>query len=131
VADNNPYRLKITRPKQMSYDPFREDGSLDGRIIRIGERDETTPIWLKNGDVEYHCNARVEDVAQRLAPYHLNGIVRLHGSGNWLRDENGSWVLQQFDISDFEVLDESPLIDVVIRLRTVEGGEWSAIAPYV
>jgi hypothetical protein len=114
-----------TRPKPMRYGPFREDGSLDGRIIRIGGRDETIPIWLKNGDVEYHCNVRGEDVARRLAPYYLNGIVRLHGSGKWLRDENGRWVLQQFDVSDFEVLDDSPLTDVVGRLRAVEGGEWS------
>jgi hypothetical protein len=115
-----------TRPKPMRYGPFREDGSLDGRIVRIGGRDETIPVWLKNGDVEYHCNVRGEDVARRLAPYYLNGIVRLHGSGKWLRDENGSWILQQFDISDFEVLDDSPLIDVVSRLRTIDGGEWSA-----
>jgi len=115
-----------TRPKPMRYGPFREDGSLDGRIIRIGGRDDTIPVWLKNGDVEYHCNVRGEDVARRLAPYYLNGIVRLHGSGKWLRDENGSWILQQFDISDFEVLDDSPLADVVSKLRTIEGGEWSA-----
>ena len=115
-----------TRPKPMRYGPFREDGSLDGRIIRIGGRDDTIPVWLKNGDIEYHCNVRGEDVARRLAPYYLNGIVRLHGSGKWLRDENGSWVLQQFDISSFEVLDDSPLIDVVSKLRTIEGGEWTA-----
>ena len=33
-------------------------------------------------------------------------------------------MLQQFDISDFEVLDDSPLIAVVGKLRAVEGGEW-------
>ena len=87
----------------MRYGPFREIGTLDGRIIRIGGRDETIPVWLKDGEVEYHCNVRGEDVARRLAPYYLNGVVRLHGSGKWLREENGSWTLQQFDIADFEV----------------------------
>jgi hypothetical protein len=112
------------RPKPVRYGPFREVGTLDGRIIRIGGRDETIPVWLKDGDVEYHCNVRGEDVARRLAPYYLNGVVRLHGSGKWLREENGTWELQQFDISDFEVLDDSPLIEVVGKLRAVEGGEW-------
>jgi hypothetical protein len=115
-----------TRPKPIRYGPFREDGSLDGRIIRIGGRDDTIPVWLKNGDIEYHSNVHGEDVARRLAPFYLNGIVRLHGSGKWLRDENDSWILQQFEISDFDVLDDSPLIDVVGKLRTIEGGEWSA-----
>lgn len=113
-----------TRPKPVRYGPFREIGTLDGRIIRIGGRDETIPVWLKDGEVEYHCNVRGEDVARRLAPYYLNGVLRVHGSGKWLREENGSWVLQQFDISDFEVLDDSALTDVVGKLRAVEGGEW-------
>jgi hypothetical protein len=113
-----------TRPKPVRYGPFREVGTLDGRIIRIGGRDETIPVWLKDGDVEYHCNVRGEEVARRLAPYYLNGIVRLHGSGKWVREENGSWTLQQFDISDFEVLDDSPMIDVVGKLRAVEGSTW-------
>ena len=46
------------RPKPVRYGPFREIGTLDGRIIRIGGRDETIPVWLKDGDVEHHCNVR-------------------------------------------------------------------------
>jgi hypothetical protein len=113
-----------TRPKPVRYGPFREVGTLDGRIIRVGGRDETIPVWIKDGDVEYHCNVRGEDVARRLAAHYLNGVVRVRGNGKWLREENGSWVLQQFDIADFEVLDDSPLSEVVGKLRAVEGGEW-------
>ncbi len=49
-----------TRPKPLRYGPFREIGTLDGRIIRIGGRDETIPVWLKDGDVEHHCNVRAK-----------------------------------------------------------------------
>lgn len=113
-----------TRPKPVRYGPFREAGTIDGRIIRIGGRDETIPVWLKDGDAELHCNVRDEDVARRLASYYLNGIVRLHGNGKWVREENGTWTLQQFDIYDFEVLDDSPITDVVGKLRAVEGSTW-------
>lgn len=113
-----------TRPKPVRYGPFREVGTLDGRIIRIGGRDDTIPVWLKDGDVEHHCNVRGEDVARRLAPYYLNGTVRVRGSGKWLREENGTWILQQFDIVDFEVLDEGNLSEVVSRLRSIEGSQW-------
>jgi hypothetical protein len=112
-----------TRQKPARYGPFREVGTLDGTIIRIGGRDDTIPVWLRDGGLEHHCVAR-EDVARRLAPYYLNGVVRVHGSGKWVREENGSWVLQQFDIVDFIVLDDSSLSDVVKTLRTVEGGKW-------
>ena len=113
-----------SRPKPVRYGPFREVGTLDGRIIRIGGRDETIPVWLKDGDVEHHCNVRGEDVARRLAPYYLNGIIRVHGSGKWVREENGTWKLEQFDITEFEVLDDSPMVDVVDKLRAVEGSTW-------
>jgi hypothetical protein len=112
-----------TRPKPVRYGPFRERGTLDGTLIRIGGRDETIPLWLKDGDLEHHCQIR-EEVARRIAPYYLKGILRVHGSGKWLREENGSWVLQQFDVDDFEVLDDSPLVDVVAKLRAVEGSAW-------
>lgn len=113
-----------TRPKPVKYGPFREVGTLDGRIIRIGGRDETIPVWLKDGEIEYHCNVRGEEVARRLAPYYLNGVIRVHGSGKWVREENGAWSLEQFDITDFEVLDDSPMADVVGKLRAVEGSTW-------
>lgn len=112
------------RPKPVRYGPFREVGTLDGRIIRIGGRDETIPVWLKDGDIVYNCNVRGEEVARRLAPYYLNGIVRLHGSGKWVREENGIWKLEQFDVSEFEVLDDSPMTEVVGKLRAVEGSTW-------
>lgn len=113
-----------SRPKPVRYGPFREVGTLDGRIIRIGGRDETIPVWLKDGEVEYHCNVRGEQVARRLAPYYLNGVVRVYGSGKWVREENGTWKLEQFDITEFEVLDDGPMTDVVGKLRAVEGSTW-------
>lgn len=113
-----------SRSKPVRYGPFREVGTLDGRIIRIGGRDETIPVWLKDGEVEYHCNVRGEEVARRLAPYYLNGVVRVHGSGKWVREESGTWKLEQFDITEFEVLDDSPMTDVVVELRAVEGSTW-------
>jgi hypothetical protein len=96
---------------------------LDGMLIRIGGRDDTIPVWLKDGEVVYNCQVR-EEVARRLGPYYLTGTLRVHGSGKWMREENGAWILQQFDIEDFEVLDDSPLADVVGKLRAVEGSKW-------
>lgn len=113
-----------SRPKPVKYGPFREQGTLDGRIIRIGGRDETIPVWLKRGELEYYCSVRDEAVARRLAAHYLGGVVRVSGNGKWLREENGSWTLQQFDIIDFEVIDDSPIANVVDRLRGVEGARW-------
>jgi len=113
-----------TRPKPMRYGPFREDGSLDGVVIRLGGRDESIPVLLEDAEgAVYPCQTTVE-LSKQLAPYYRGATVRVYGSGKWVREENGSWTLQQFDISRFEVIDDSPLVDVVTKLRAVEGSEW-------
>jgi hypothetical protein len=113
-----------TRPKPMRYGPFREDGSLDGTVIRLGGRDETIPILLRDAEgVEYPCQATVE-MSKQLAPHYRGATVRVFGSGRWVREESGSWTLLQFDISRFEVVDDSPLVEIVAKLRGIEGSEW-------
>jgi hypothetical protein len=54
----------------------------------------------------------------------LEAILRVHGSGKWIREDDGSWRLLQFDIEDFEVLDDRSLVEVVSQLRSVEWHEW-------
>lgn len=111
------------RPKPVRYGPFRERGSLDGVVIRVGGRDDTVPVLLSNGEIEYPCQASVE-VSKRLAHHYRGPILRVHGSGKWVREEDKSWSLQRFDIDDFEVLDDAPLHEIVERLHAVEGGLW-------
>ncbi len=114
-----------TRPKPMRYGPFREYGSLDGIVIRVGGRGDTIPVLIKDAEgTEFPCQTTV-DMSKQLAAYYLGATLRVHGSGKWVREEDGSWTLQQFDIDRFEALDDSPLLDVVAKLRAVEGGEWS------
>lgn len=113
------------RPKPVRYGPFREWGSLDGVLVRIGGKDRTVPVWLMDGEKTHICNTSV-DVSMRLAPYYRKETLRVRGSGRWCREEDGSWTMDQFDIEDFEVLDDAPLSEVVDRLRAVEGGDWGS-----
>lgn len=116
-----------TRPKPIQYGPFRERGSLDGIVVRLGGRDKTIPVLLCNGDVSYICQASVE-LSKKLAQYYLGPQLRVHGSGKWIRDEEKTWTLQQFDIESFEILDDAPLSEVVQRLHTIEGGAWNDVS---
>ena len=55
-------------------------------------------------------------LSKKLALLYRAATVRVQGSGKWVREESGSWTLQQFDITSFEVLNDGPLIDVVSNL---------------
>lgn len=114
------------RPKPIRYGPFREYGSLDGTVIRVGGRGDTIPVLIKDAEgAEFNCQTSVE-LSKQFASHYRGATLRVHGSGKWLREEDGSWKLDEFVIDRFEVLDDSPLLDVVAQLRAVDGGEWSS-----
>jgi hypothetical protein len=112
-----------TRPKPMRYGPFRERGSVDGVVIRIGGKDDTIPVLLRDGESLISCQTSRE-VSKQMAQHYLGSTLRAYGDGKWVREENGTWQLHEFYVEDFEVLDDSQLLEVVGRLRAVEGSTW-------
>jgi hypothetical protein len=112
------------RPIPLAYGPFREDGFIDGQIIRIGGKDETIHVTLMDGDRVYTGCTVGRDLAKKMAAYFLGPSIRVHGNGTWERKGSGEWDLKGFRISDFEALDDNPLGDVIAKLRQVSGNEW-------
>lgn len=111
------------RPSPRTFGPFKELCSFEGMLIRVGGRDETVPVHLQAGDKIHICNAD-RDMARRLAPYLYQGTIRVWGDGRWEREPNGHWRLIRFDIGRFELLDDSPIGEIVAKLRKVEGSGW-------
>ena len=113
--------------ERVSFGAFNQDGSLDGRIILIGGTGDPVPVHIRQGASVYNCLASL-DVATTLGPYMFHYELRVRGTGRWLRDEDGAWVMQRFSISSFQVLDEKSLADVVAGLRNVPGSGWRDVA---
>ncbi len=112
------------RPKPLEYGPFRENGVLEGVIIKVGGVGERPPVWLQDNQQVYkRCNAR-RSVARELGKHLYGSLIRVSGSGNWMRLASGGWLMRSFDIKDFEILDDAPLADVIKRLHGVEGADW-------
>ena len=103
--------------------PFRQDGSFDGMLIRVGGRDDTVPVHLGDGDTIHVCSAD-RTIAREMAPYLFGPTLRVIGNGRWLREADGHWDLMRFDIRNFEILDDTPLSEVIERLRAIEGSRW-------
>jgi hypothetical protein len=112
------------RPKPLEYGPFREDGVLEGIVIKVGGEGERAPIWLRDNQVVHkRCSAKWSD-AERLAKHINRSIVRVSGRGSWMRLATGAWLMRSFEIKDFEVLDDAPLAEVIKRLHGIEGADW-------
>jgi hypothetical protein len=116
------------RPEPLVFGPFRQDGTIDGQVLRVGGKDETVPVHLRDGPVIHtglHC---APELARRIAQHLLGPTLRVHGTGTWFRAEAGAWELRSFRINDFEVLDDASLLSVVSKLRNVKGSDWSELA---
>lgn len=112
------------RPKPLEYGPFREDSVIEGVVIKIGGKGAGVPVWLQDRETVYkNCTAR-RPLARRLAKHYDGGLLRVSGSGSWMRQATGAWLMRSFEIKDFESLDNAPLADVIKRLHSVEGSDW-------
>lgn len=109
-----------------AYGPFWQDGTLEGRLMKIGGMDETIPVHLLYEGTHYVCNASIE-MARKLGHHLLQKPIRVHGKGQWYRNVSGRWELHWFNISDFEELDDSSLPDVVSHLRAIPGNELTSL----
>ncbi len=113
------------RPEPLVYGPFRQDGTIDGQLIRVGGKDETVPVHLRDGAIIHTGLVCTPEIARRIAPHLYGPTLRVHGAGTWFRTGVGAWELRNFRITDFEVLDDAPLLTVV-EIFEGEGSDWSA-----
>ncbi|URW74843.1 hypothetical protein M9980_09715 [Sphingomonas donggukensis] len=116
------------RVEPVSYGAIRQEGTIDGQLIRVGGTGDTIPVHLRDGDLVY--TGLYTDVAtsQRLAEHYMKGPLRVSGTGVWQRSEDGDWTLDSFKVVDFELLDDAPLPQLVEALRRVSGSGWRDVA---
>jgi hypothetical protein len=108
----------VRQRKEETFGPFRQDGSLDGIVVRLGGIDETLPVHLVYEGRTHICNASREIVKQ-LGLHIWGEPIRVYGSGKWYRDAQGTWQLQFFDIHSFEPLQTTTLSEAVTQLREI------------
>ena len=117
----------VTRPEPLEFGPFKQEGTLEGVVIRVGGKDETIPIHLRDGEIIHIGLYAKPELAKRIAQYYLSETIRVTGTGTWFREANGTWLLRDFKITDFEVLNDRPLTGVVDSLRKVQGSTWNEV----
>jgi len=104
-----------------------EHGELDGKVIRVGGKDDSVPIWLQGEDGEIYKCWTNRSTARELASYLFDQSVRVAGHGKWRRTADRVWELENFKIQSWQVLDETPLADLLDSLRAIEGSGWNSM----
>jgi hypothetical protein len=94
-------------------------GSLQGKIMRIGGRQEIVSVEVQDVDGHVYLCRATRDIAKALAREMFDPTVRVHGYGRWTRTEDGIWRVDEFQIAKFEILEDDALIDVIKELRGI------------
>lgn len=115
----------LTFPGKLTPEPARPQvvfqvGTIDGVVIRLGGKDPTVPVLIQDGDTVINCNT-TRTIARSLGQHLFGKELRLSGKGEWHRPESGGWTLHKFDITDFIELDDTPMADLVEKLRESPG----------
>ena len=102
------------------YPLVREHGSIFGIIIRVGGIGDRIPVLIESdGEPISRCHAS-RNVAKMLA-HHLFEPVRMMGKGSWLRDAEGRWNVQRFNIDAFAPIKSTEVSEALSELRAVAG----------
>jgi len=140
LEDGQVAYLRVTHgPKVMEFSgrktpiveevTVHEAGELEGIVIRVGGRDDTVPVHLQSmkGDEIYKCWTS-RSIAKQLAPLLFDNQIRVSGKGKWRRNPEGFWRMEDFKITEFEVLGDTPLADFLQLMRAIPGSGWNEMA---
>ncbi|WP_438987773.1 hypothetical protein [Marivivens donghaensis] len=97
------YLAGVKREKPLTYGPFNEISTIQGRLISIRGADETAHLILKDFDKQISKIETDQDMARDISQY-LFEPVRLTGEARWFRSETGDWELQRFRVLSFQGL---------------------------
>ena len=105
-----------------TFPAVRQQGSIDGVVVRIGGKDETVHVTLESENEQIAGCYTTRQIAKELG-HRLFEPVRLFGRGRWNRDNDGRWSLLDFKIESFEPLVDVPLSEALTQLRGIKT-EW-------
>lgn len=111
----------------VTFGAFNQEGTLDGKIIRIGGTGDPVPVVLESDERPLFGAYASRALARTLGQHLFGPELRFHGMGRWHRDDTGNWILDRFTINWFEVLNQQALGDLVAHLRDVPGNAWRDI----
>jgi hypothetical protein len=113
-----------TNPRPPVIGPFNQHTELTGVLVRIGGKDQSAHAQLLDVKGSTWKITLTRDEARELAKALYGPVLRVSGTGRWMRNEQGKWELLEMRMHKFEELSGESLRAGVEQLRSIEGSEW-------
>lgn len=103
-----------------------QECTVTGQVIKIGGRDDTIPLLIKDTDgVEYQCTIKGEQLAREIATHYLSEPIEVSGKGKWRRTSGGKWILEQLTVKSWTPL--STDWDAAYKLMSQIASGWNEV----
>ena len=106
------------RATKLEFGPISQPGVFQGVPIRIGGENDPVPVHLEDGQQKYIVLAR-RALAKDMAPYLFTNVIRVEGSGRWVRHADGEWEMLAFHATTFRLIDDKDIRSSVAELREI------------
>jgi hypothetical protein len=107
---------------RQEFGPVNQPGSFQGIPIKVGGENDPVPLHLEDGREKYIVWVR-RSLAKEIAKYLFTTVLRVDGTGRWIRQRNGEWEMLSFTATSYTPIEDSTLTQDIAALRKVPG-EW-------
>jgi len=130
VSTREGQTLQLVRPApaiERAEMTVTDSAQVDGRVFRISGKDETTSVGLIEDGTgrAISVETRSDDLARRFAQQFKGKLLRVQVNGTWTRNADGVWEPKNLRATEFEVLEDTPLVETMRSLRQALGNGWA------
>jgi len=102
---------------------IHEAAEIRGRLVRLGGKDATIPVWLRDHrGVILKCTAR-EKIAKKLSKHYLEDVC-VSGNGRWRRIDGDGWIQESFRILEIVERGDKPLAETMKGIGEAIASAW-------
>jgi hypothetical protein len=104
------------------FGPINQTGVLQGVPIKIGGENDPVPIHLEDGKSKYIVHAK-RALAKEIADYLFTDVVRIEGTGRWVRNAESEWEMLTFTAHSVARVEDANIRKNVSSLRKIDA-DW-------
>lgn len=110
---------------KLEFGPINQAGQFQGIPIKIGGENDPVPVHLEDGKDKTIVLAR-RSLAKEIAQHLFTSVVRVEGTGRWIRHSDGEWEMLSFHATSFRVVEDASLRKNLEDLRQISA-DWKKL----
>ncbi len=110
---------------KLEFGPISQPGVFQGIPIKVGGENDPVPVHLEDSKDKTIVLAK-RSLAKEIAQYLFTSVVRVEGTGRWIRHTDGEWEMLSFQAASFKVIEDASMRKNLEDLRQIPA-DWKKL----